>query len=79
MASFKPYQARGASTPGPVPAAGTARVPWDETEEDVWAHTQAAVRASGGSLTVFVKGHHPFAMQGGATLFDDVRVVDEGD
>jgi len=24
------------------------------------------------------KGYHPFAAQGGATLFDDVRVVDLG-
>jgi hypothetical protein len=27
---------------------------------------------------VFLKGYHPFATQGGATLFDDVRVVDLG-
>jgi hypothetical protein len=27
---------------------------------------------------VFLKGYHPFAAQGGATLFDDVRVVDLG-
>ena len=29
-------------------------------------------------LTVFLKGYHPFAVQGGATLFDNVRVVDLG-
>jgi hypothetical protein len=52
--------------------------PWDETEEEVWVHTQIVVRASGESLTVFLKGHHPFAVQGGATLFDDVQVVDLG-
>jgi hypothetical protein len=52
--------------------------PWNETGEDVWAYTQVTVRASGETLTVFLKGYHPFAVQGGATLFDDVRVVDLG-
>jgi hypothetical protein len=52
--------------------------PWDEAEEETWVHTQVLVRASGPSLTVFLKGYHPFAAQGGATLFDDVRVFDMG-
>ena len=52
--------------------------PWNETGEDVWVHTQVTARASGQSLTVFLKGYHPFAVQGGATLFDNVRVVDLG-
>jgi hypothetical protein len=59
-------------------ATSVAWHPWDETEEDVWVHTQVAVRASGESLTVFLVGYHPFAAQGGATLFDDVRVMDLG-
>jgi hypothetical protein len=50
--------------------------PWDETGEDVWVHIQVVVKATGERLTVFLKGYHPFAVQGGATLFDDVRVVD---
>jgi hypothetical protein len=52
--------------------------PWDDAEEEKWAHTQVAVRASGTSLTVLLKGYHPLAARGGATLFDDVRVVDLG-
>ena len=52
--------------------------PWDETAEDVWVHTQVVVKAAGDRLTLFLKGFHPFAMQGGATLFDDVRVMDLG-
>ena len=52
--------------------------PWDETGEDIWVHTQVVVRAPGETLTVFLKGYHPFAAQGGATLFDDVQVVDLG-
>jgi hypothetical protein len=52
--------------------------PWDETEEETWVHTQVTVRASGPGLTVFLKGYHPLAVQGGATLFDDVRMVNLG-
>jgi hypothetical protein len=52
--------------------------PWDEVGEDVWVHTQLTVRASSETLTVFLKGYHPYAAQGGATLFDSVRVVDLG-
>jgi hypothetical protein len=52
--------------------------PWNETGEDVWVRTQVTVRASGEAVTVFLKGYHPFAVQGGATLFDDVRIVDLG-
>jgi hypothetical protein len=59
-------------------AASVVWYPWNETGEDVWVHTQVTVRASGGTLTVFLKGYHPFAARGGATLFDDVRVMDVG-
>ena len=52
--------------------------PWNETGEDIWVYTRVTVRASGETLTVFLKGYHPFAVQGGATLFDDVRVEDLG-
>ena len=59
-------------------AASVEWYPWKETGEDVWVYTQVTVRASGETLTVFLKGYHPFAAQGGATLFDGVRVVDLG-
>jgi hypothetical protein len=59
-------------------AASVTWYPWDETGEDVWVHTQVIARASGETLTVFLKGYHPYAAQGGATLFDNVRVVDLG-
>ncbi len=52
--------------------------PWDETQEDAWVHTQVTLRATGEALTLFLKGYHPVAVQGGATLFDDVRVLDLG-
>lgn len=59
-------------------AASVKWYPWDETEEEIWVHTQVVVKAGGGSLTLFLKGYHPFAAQGGATLFDNVRIVDLG-
>lgn len=59
-------------------AAAVTWRPWDETAEETWVHTRVTVRASGETLTVFLKGYHLFAEQGGATLFDDVRVVDLG-
>jgi predicted phosphoadenosine phosphosulfate sulfurtransferase len=52
--------------------------PWDETGEDIWVRTQVTVRATGPALTIFLKGYHQFAAQGGATLFDDVQVIDLG-
>jgi hypothetical protein len=58
-----------------------ASVAWhagDETEEEAWAHTHVMVQDSGKVLTVFLKGYHPFAAQGGATMFDAARVVDLG-
>jgi len=59
-------------------AASVTWHPWQETGEDVWVHTEVIVRATGETLTIFLKGRHPLAVQGGATLFDDVRVVDLG-
>ena len=59
-------------------AASVTWHPWQETGEDVWLHTEFTVRASGETLTIFLKGRHPLAVQGGATLFDVVRVVDLG-
>jgi hypothetical protein len=51
---------------------------WDEGQEDAWVHTQVVVQAQGNSLTLFLKGYHPLAAQGGATLFDNVHVLDLG-
>jgi hypothetical protein len=59
-------------------AASVTWNPWKQTGEDVWVHTEVVVRATGDAMTIFLKGYHPFAVQGGATLFDDVRVEDLG-
>ena len=52
--------------------------PWDEQAEDTWVRTRVSIQATGPELTAFLEGYHPFAAQGGATLFDDVRVEDLG-
>jgi hypothetical protein len=59
-------------------AASVQWFPWDEAAEDAWVHTEETVTATGPSMTIFLKAHHPQPAQGGATLFDDVRVVDLG-
>lgn len=59
-------------------AASVTWTPWNETTEDAWVHTQVEVRATGNVMTLFLKGYHPYAAQGGATLFDNVQVVDLG-
>jgi hypothetical protein len=59
-------------------AASVQWFPWDEVAEDAWVHTEETVTATGPSITIFLKAHHPQPAQGGATLFDDVRVVDLG-
>jgi hypothetical protein len=51
---------------------------WDELGEDTWVHTRVTVRGRGHALTIFLKGYHPSPVRGGATLFDDVRVMDLG-
>ena len=59
-------------------AASVQWFPWDEAAEDAWVHTEETITATGPSMTIFLKAHHPQPDQGGATLFDDVRVVDLG-
>jgi hypothetical protein len=52
--------------------------PWDEGGEDVWVATEETVTATGESMTIFIKGHHPMAEQGGKTVIDNVSVTDLG-
>ena len=53
--------------------------PWNETEDAKWLHTQVTVRTTGTTMTIFLKAVHRTAAGGGATLFDDVTVVDLGE
>jgi hypothetical protein len=59
-------------------AASVQWFPWDEVAEDAWVHTEETITATGPSMTIFLKAHHPQPAQGGATLFDDVSVRDLG-
>jgi hypothetical protein len=59
-------------------AASVQWFPWGEAAEDAWVHTEETVTATDPSMTLFLRAHHPQPAQGGATLFDDVRVVDLG-
>jgi hypothetical protein len=51
---------------------------WDESAEDTWAATEETVTATNEVMTIFIKGYHPMADQGGKTVIDDVSVVDQG-
>lgn len=52
--------------------------PWDSDGEDSWNLTEKTVTASGESLTIFIRGFHPLAEQGGKTVIDSVSITDEG-
>ena len=53
--------------------------PWGETGKDAWVHTQGTVGASGMMIIIFLEGYHVFAALEGATLMNDVPVVDAVD
>jgi hypothetical protein len=59
-------------------ATSIAWCPRDETGGCLRVHTQSTERASGASMSVFLRGYHPCGARDGAMLFDDVRVLDLG-
>lgn len=52
--------------------------PWRENGQDIWLKTQETVVATGESLTVFIRGHHPLPEGGGALRIDSVSLFDKG-
>jgi hypothetical protein len=52
--------------------------PWDNGAEDTWVETEETVTATGEQMTLFIKGFHPMAEQGGKTVIDYVSVTDLG-
>lgn len=52
--------------------------PWPEKEHTRWLQNQQTVRATTTKMTVFLKAVHRVAAGGGATLFDDVSIIDLG-
>lgn len=51
---------------------------WDNPAEDTWNPTEETVTATGDTMTIFIKGFHPQADQGGKTVIDNVSVTDLG-
>lgn len=51
---------------------------WDGAAEDEWVETEEIVTATGEQLTIFIKGFHPIADQGGKTVIDNVSIWDLG-
>jgi hypothetical protein len=52
--------------------------PWDDGAEDTWTATEETVTAEGENMTLFIRGYHPLAEQGGKTVIDNVTVTDLG-
>jgi hypothetical protein len=59
-------------------AEGVQWFPWDDDADDAWTATEETVTASGENLTLFIRGLHPLAEQGGKTVIDNVSVIDLG-
>jgi hypothetical protein len=51
---------------------------WDSPAEDAWNATEETITATGERMTIFIKGFHPMADQGGKTVIDNVSVTDLG-
>lgn len=52
--------------------------PWDDGAEDTWVATEETATATGEQMTLFIRGFHPLAEQGGKTVIDNVSVTDLG-
>lgn len=52
--------------------------PWDEDFDDQWSRTEETITATGESMTIFIRGQHPYPEPGGALRIDSVSVVDIG-
>lgn len=53
--------------------------PWRETGEGKWLYTEETLQATGSQMTIYLRVTHRVAAPGGATLLDDVRVMDRGE
>ncbi|MBN1993032.1 MAG: hypothetical protein JW953_10040 [Anaerolineae bacterium] len=52
--------------------------PWNEDVDDAWGKTSVTVTATGGNMTIFLKGSHPYPEPGGTLRLDNISVVDIG-
>jgi hypothetical protein len=51
---------------------------WDEDFDNQWSRAEETVTAAGESITIFIKGFHPYPEPGGALRIDSISVVDIG-
>jgi hypothetical protein len=49
--------------------------PWDDPAEDSWVATEVTVSATADSMTIFIRGYHPLAEQGGKTVVDTMSAL----
>ncbi len=52
--------------------------PWKEDKADAWNKTEETIIASGASMTVYIKGSHPYPEPGGTLRLDSLSIVDLG-
>jgi len=52
--------------------------PWQEDVDDAWARTETTVTASDETMTVFIKGSHPYPEPGGILRIDSISISDIG-
>ncbi len=52
--------------------------PWNEDVDDAWGATSVTVVATGETMTVFLKGSHPYPEPGGTLRLDNTSITDIG-
>jgi hypothetical protein len=52
--------------------------PWTEFNEGDWMTHESSFVATGTQTTIYFKGFHQVATQGGATYIDAIEVIDQG-
>jgi hypothetical protein len=59
-------------------AAAVQWFPWSEDNDDAWAKTEQTITAAGNSMTIFIKGSHPYPEPGGTLRLDSISISDLG-
>jgi len=52
--------------------------PWNEDVDDAWGATSVTITATGETMTVFLKGSHPYPEPGGTLRLDNISIIDIG-
>jgi hypothetical protein len=59
-------------------APGVQWFPWKENNADGWNRTEETVTAGAESMTIFIKGSHPYPEPGGTLRLDSISIADLG-